>query len=71
MELLRNLNKEVGSQSYGRRFRVWRWDQAVALCAGTEWTKVAEDRATWRSKIDEMIKWKKQRMADSSVIDFE
>ena len=25
---------------HGRQFRVWRWEQAVAQCVDTEWTKV-------------------------------
>ena len=41
MDWLRNLKKELGSQCHGRRFRVWRWEQAVAQCVGTEWVKVA------------------------------
>ena len=28
----------------------WRWEQAVAQCVGTEWVKVAQDRAVWRAK---------------------
>ena len=43
VEWLRNLKKEVGSQLHGRWFGVWRWEQAVALCVGTEWAKVAQD----------------------------
>ena len=52
MEWLRNLKKELGSQCHGRRFRVWRWEQAVAQCVGTEWSNVAQGRA----KMDAMIK---------------
>ena len=29
---LRNLKKELGTQFHGRRFRVWRWEQAVVQC---------------------------------------
>ena len=64
MEWLRNLKKELGSQCHGRRFRVWRWEQAVAQCVGTEWVNVAQDRVAWRAKVDAMIKWRKQKMAD-------
>ena len=70
MEWLRNLKNEVGSPCHGRRFRVWRWEQAVGHCEGTEWTNVAQDRVVWPSKIVEMVKWKKQKMADRSVIEF-
>ena len=56
MEWLRRLKKELGSQCHGRRFRQWRWEQAVAQCVGTEWVKVAQDRAAWRAKMDAMIK---------------
>ena len=71
MEWLRKMRKEVGSQYHGRRSRVWRREQAVAQCAGTEWTKVARDRTAWHSQIHEMKKWRKQEMADHSVIGFE
>ena len=56
MKWLRRLKKELGSQCHGRRFRQWRWEQAVAQCVGTEWVKVAQDRAAWRAKMDAMIK---------------
>ena len=56
MEWLRRFKKEPGSQSHGRRFRLWRWEQAVVQCVGTEWVKVAQDRAAWRAKMDAMIK---------------
>ena len=64
MEWLRNLKKELGSQCHGRRFRVWRWKQAVAQCVATEWVKVALYRAAWRAKMDAMGKWRKQKMAN-------
>ena len=60
MEWLRNLKKEVGSQSHRRLFRVWSWEQAVAQCVGTEWMKMAQDRAVWRLKAGEMIMWRKK-----------
>ena len=71
MEWLRNLKKEVGTQCHGRRLTVWMWEQAVAQCVGTDLTKVPQDRAEWRSKVNDMTEWKKQKMADRSVIDFE
>ena len=40
-------------------------------CVGTEWTKVGWDRTAWHSKIHGMKKWRKQEMADHSVIGFE
>ena len=36
----------------------------MAQCVGTEWVKVAQDRAAWRAKMDAIIKWSKQKMAD-------
>ena len=33
-------------------------------CVGTEWVIVAQDRAVWRAKIDAMIKWREQNMAN-------
>ena len=33
--------QEVGSQRHGRRFKVWRWEHAVAQCEGTEWSGLA------------------------------
>ena len=62
LEWLRNLKTELGSQRHGRRFRVWRREQAVVQCAGTDWTKLAQDRLAWRAKTDAMIKWRKQKM---------
>ena len=38
---LRDLKKELGTQCHGRRFRVWRWEQAVAQCVGDMWTEKA------------------------------
>ena len=48
------------------QFRVWR-EQAVAQCLGTDWTNVAQDRMGWRAKMDAMIKWRKQKMADRNA----
>ena len=42
--------------------RQWR-----GVCVGTECTNLAQDRTAWRSKMNEMIKLKKQMMADRSV----
>ena len=67
MECLQNSKKELGSQCHGRRFRVWRWEHAVAECVGTDWTNVAQDRMEWRAKMDAMIKWRKQKMADRNA----
>ena len=52
MEWLRNLQKDLGSQGHGRRFRVWRWEQTVAQCVGTEWVQVAQVRVAWKAKMD-------------------
>ena len=61
MVWLRNLKKELGSQCHGRRCRVWRSEQAVAQCVGTDWTNVAHDRMGWRTKMNAMMKWRKQK----------
>ena len=65
MEWLRTLKNELGSQYHGRRFRVWRWEQAAAQCVGTEWVKVAQDRMVWRAEDgrDDKVE-RKQKMAD-------
>ena len=39
---LRSLKKEMGTQCHGRRFRVWRWEQAVVQRLGEEWGKTAQ-----------------------------
>ena len=67
MEWLRKLRKELGSQCHGRRFRVWRWEEAEAQCVGTEWSNVAQDRLGWRAKMDAMIKWREQKMMDRNT----
>ena len=43
MARLRCLKKELGTQCHGRRFRVWRWEQAVAQCLGDEWVNTAQN----------------------------
>ena len=58
---------EFEERSDGPRFMVWRWEQAVAQCVGTDWTNVAQDRMGWRAKMDAMIKWRKQNMADRNA----
>ena len=62
MMWLQSLKKELGSQCHGRRFRVWRWEQAVAQCIGCEWVHVDQNSTVWRSKLDEMINWKQHEM---------
>ena len=54
----RSLKKEL---EHGRRFRVWRWEQAVAQCLGYELVNVAKNSAVWRSKLEEMTNWKKTK----------
>ena len=42
MAWLRSLKKEMGTHCHGSRFRVWRWEQAVAQCmvmSGSTWRK--------------------------------
>ena len=56
------MKKELGSQCHGRRFRVWRWEQAVAHCIGTDCVSVAQDRMVWRAKMDAMIKWRTENV---------
>ena len=64
MVWLRNLKKELGSQCHGRRCRVWRWEQAVAQCVGTDWTNVAHDRMGWRTQDECDDEVEKTKMAD-------
>ena len=39
---LRDLKKELRTQCHGRRFRVWRWEQAVTQCVWEKWTEKAQ-----------------------------
>ena len=64
---LQSLKKELGSQCHGRRFRVWRWEQAVVQCLGYEWVKVAQNSTVWRSKLEEVVNWKKTKKDRSHV----
>ena len=61
MEWLRNLKEELGSQCHGRRFGVWRWEQAVAQCVRIGRTNVAQDRLGWRAGMNAMIRWRKTK----------
>ena len=65
---LRRLKSEMGSHCYGRRFRVWRWEQAVAQCLGYEWLNVAQNSTEWRSTLEEMINRKKQKWLIARVL---
>ena len=65
---LRVLKKELGTQCNGRRFRVWRWEQAVAQCIGKNWTEQAQNYTGWRAKQEEMISWIKQKMEDRKCV---
>ena len=56
MAWLRGLKEELGTQYHGRRFGVWRWEQAVAQCHGDEWVKLAQNSIVWRSKL-EYVNW--------------
>ena len=47
---LRDLKKELGTRCHGRRFRVWRWKQAVAQCIGEKWCEEAQSNTGWRGK---------------------
>ena len=69
--LARSLKKELGTQSHGRRFRVWRWEQSVAQCLGDDWTEKAQNKNQWRAKLDEMINRKKQKMEDRTCVALE
>ena len=55
MVWLQSLTKELGSQCHGRRFRVWRWEQAMAQCLGNKLVNVAQHSIVWRSKLEELI----------------
>ena len=46
------LEERDGSRCHGR-FRTWR-EQTVAQCNGFAWTTVAQDRMTWRGKLEAM-----------------
>ena len=52
---LRDKKKDLGTQCRGRRFRVWRWEQAVAQCVGDKWTEKTQKNTGWREKQEEMI----------------
>ena len=65
---LGNLKKKLGTQCHGRRFRVWRWEQAVAQCIGEDWTEKAQNNMGWRAKLTEMIGWREQKMEDKDCI---
>ena len=67
MSCLRNLKKELGTQCHGRRFRVWRWEQAVAHCIGDDWTEKAKSNSGWRAKVTVMIGWRKTRDGGSEL----
>ena len=71
MAWLGNLKKELGTQCHGRRFRVWRWEQAVVQCLGDEWVKVAQNNIVWRSKLEEIINRKKRKMVDRTCVEIE
>ena len=64
----RSLKKELGTQCHGRRFRVWRWEQPVVHCLGDEWAKLAQNSSVWRSKLEEMINWKKRKWLIARVL---
>ena len=49
MMWLSKLKEELGTKCHGRRFRVWRWEQAVAQCIGDSWTEKAQSNAGWRA----------------------
>ena len=63
--------KELGTQCHGRRFRVWRWEQALVQCLGDEWVKLAQNSTVWRFKLEEMISWKKCKMVDRTCVEIE
>ena len=59
------------TQCHGRRFRVWRWEQAVAQCIGDNWTEKAQSNTGWRAKLTEMVGWRKQKMEDRKCVPME
>ena len=60
--------KEMETHCHGRRFRVWMWEQAVGQCLGGEWVKLAQNNEMWRSRMEEMIDWKKRKMVDRTCV---
>ena len=64
---LRDLNKELGTQCHGRRFRVWTWELAVAQCFGEKWVEKARSNTGWRAKQEEMTCWIKQKVGGSQL----
>ena len=48
-----------------------RWEQALAQCLGYEWVNVAQNSTVWRSKLEEMIIGKKQKMVDRKSVPIE
>ena len=69
--LLRDLKKELGTQCHGRRFRVSRWEQAVAQCIGEKGVYKAQSNTGWRAKQEEMIAWIKQKLEDRKCVAME
>ena len=62
----------TGHPCHGRRFRVWRWEQAVVQCLGDEWVKVAQNNTVRRSKLEENDKLeKKRKMIDRTCVEIE
>ena len=67
MTCLRNLKEELGTQCHGRRFRVWRWEQAAAQCIGDDWTVQAQSTTGWRANPGEMIGRRKTKVGGSKL----
>ena len=42
------LKKELGTQCHGRRFLVWRWEQAATQCVGEKWTGKTQNNTGWK-----------------------
>ena len=61
MMWLHNLKKELGTQCHGRRFLVWRMEEAVAKCSGDNWIEKAQSNNGWRAKLTDVIGWKNKR----------
>ena len=43
----------------------------MAQCLGFEWVNVAQNSTVWRSKLEEMIIWIKQKMVDRRCVEIE
>ena len=43
----------------------------MAQCVGDEWVNIAQNSTVWRSKLEEMINWKKTENVDRTCVEKE